>query len=93
MIIYKYPLTIADGHTVMMPEGARILSVAEQSGVLCIWALVDETIEANVKNTFLIVGTGNPLSLTFLNNGKTTFIGTVVMTYGLVWHVFHDIGE
>jgi hypothetical protein len=64
--IYKYPLRIADEQAVPMPAGARILSVQDQDGQLCVWALVDADVHADTRTpmprrTFYIVGTGHPL--------------------------------
>lgn len=80
--IYKYPVPIDDTVVIRMPEFARPLAVAEQRGSLCLWAEVDVEREM-VGHTFHVRGTGHPMQG---NEGK--YLGTVVMSYGLVWHMF-----
>ena len=43
MKIWKFGLPPAPRATIEMPAGAQILSVAEQKGVVVLWALVDQT--------------------------------------------------
>jgi len=87
--IFKYKLNIIDSQYIPMPQGSQILSVKEQNGTLNIWAIVDINND-NIKNRwFYIFGTGNEFDIS-LDDAK--FIGTVVMSNGLVWHVF-DGGE
>lgn len=86
--IYKYPLRIVDRQTVMMPDGARILSVGHQgdAGDLAMWARVDPSAKLQPRY-FVIHGTGHPCEAT----DASRFIGTVLMQmHGapLVWHVF-----
>ena len=92
--IFKYELQITDEQNIAMPSGSRILSVQEQSGNLCLWAVVEK------KNTcrdrkIMIFGTGNPLpeglrgfSYDAPSGYTADFIGTVQASNGLVWHVF-----
>lgn len=81
--ILKYPLQITDDQTVVMPEGAQILTVAIQHGKVTLWALCPETRKVQPRK-IEIFGTGNPIP-----NGTRTYIGTVLMDGGqLVWHVF-----
>lgn len=81
--IFKYTLTIEDLQTVEMPEGAEILSVQNQGGDVCIWALCAPNAPKEAR-TFHIFGTGNPVCD---NPGR--FVGTVQILDGaLVWHVF-----
>jgi hypothetical protein len=83
--IWKYPLEVTDYQNVRMPEGAEILSVADQYGVICVWALVDP--EADLENRmFYIFGTGNPVSETL----PWQFVGSVQQNI-FVWHVFAEV--
>ena len=79
--IWKYvlePETIIE-----MPIGAEILTVQEQYGRCCLWALVDPSAN-KVKRKFLVYGTGHPITE---ENGK--YIGTFQLHNGrLVFHVF-----
>lgn len=80
--IYKYVLPVEDTAVIQMPEGARPLAVDEQRGSLVLWAEVEDG-RPLVDYTFLVRGTGNPR----LGN-EGVYLGTVVMSYGLVWHVY-----
>lgn len=84
MTIWKFNLEITDKQTIHMPNGAHILSVQEQSGELCMWAMVDPE-EEYMPRKFRIFGTGHPIDLDGDNSG---FVGTVQCKNGLVWHVF-----
>lgn len=97
-MIYKYPLKIADSQLVDLPADAYVLKVDEQSGELFVWALVDTEAQTE-KREFRIVGTGNPvpddLNLRYAKDAGITakdymffHLNSVVMSTGLVWHVF-----
>ena len=43
--IYKYAIEITDDRDIVMPVGAKILTVQNQNGVPCIWAMVDPNSE------------------------------------------------
>lgn len=82
--IWKYALGMHDLQEVAMPRGAAILSVAEQNGHLCLWAMVDA--DAPRENRMIaIVGTGNPIPS--VDGLELRFIGTSVIP-PFVWHVF-----
>lgn len=86
-VIYKYLLSL-NRHSVIpnMPVGAKILKVAEQRGVLYVWALVDP--DARVGDAeFYIVGTGDPVPVNL--SSTCTFLDTVLCEGGeLVWHIW-----
>lgn len=85
--IWKFPLALTDRQDVVMPRGARVLSVAEQHGKLCLWALVNPDAD-RVKRALRIAGTGHPCDARAAH-----LVGTVLCAGGsLVWHVF-DYGE
>ena len=84
MTIWKYALEMTDRQFVSMPEGATLLSVANQRGALCLWALVDPD-NPGVMREINIVGTGNPMT-----EDETHFIGSVVIE-PFVWHVFEIV--
>jgi len=87
-IIFKYdlPLQILDENdalSVSMPRGAKVLHVAEQTGRLCAWALVDPAQKAVSPVRFAVHGTGHP----FDHSGD--YVGTALLLGGrLVLHVF-----
>ena len=76
---------MTDRQQIPMPIGARILSAANQNGLVCLWVLVDMESVALAERDIEIIGTGNPMS-----DGKRSFIGTVVAG-PFVWHVFERI--
>lgn len=83
--IWKYELEVTDIQTIRLPLGAKIISVAEQRGRLCLWAIVNlDNVHPDSGELveIAIVGTGNPVDTSGLK-----FIGTVVMN-PFVWHVF-----
>jgi hypothetical protein len=80
--IWKYPLIVTDSQIVRMPQGASVLSAADQYGELCIWAFVDSD-QPTEERRVQIVGTGNPVDLT----GEWQFVGSVQQSV-FVWHVF-----
>lgn len=81
-VIWKFPLKLTDIQDVLLPIGAQILSVAEQNGVICLWAIVNPE-EEKATRSIEIHGTGNDS----FGPGSRTFLGTVVMN-PFVWHVF-----
>ena len=67
-----------------IPQGAVILHVHEQLGLVCLWALVEPE-ERQSERTFDVVATGQQFDLL----GKCVYIGTVHLDGGsLVFHVF-----
>ena len=75
-------LDIVDEQTITMQAGAKILSVANQSGTICMWAIVDPQ-QQTIKRTFEIVGTGGPMP----DKGTREFLGTIQIDW-LVLHIF-----
>jgi|694.fasta_scaffold105227_8 hypothetical protein len=87
--IWKYPLAITDIQAIDIPVGSRLLSVGNQNGTLCLWAIVP-TQNAKEDRCIEIIGTGNPVPEAI---GLTRrFIGTVIMN-PFVWHVFERVNE
>lgn len=74
---------------IMMPYGAKVLTVAIQYGDVCIWAEVDSTVPLT-ERTFAAIGTGfNFASLDLPMNAEMSYIGTVQMSGGsLIWHIY-----
>jgi len=81
--IHKYPIAIGIS-LIQMPAGAKILTVHEQHGSICIWAEIN-TERKLVDVTFRVHGTGH--EIIEVENSK--YIGTVFMDNGYkVWHVY-----
>lgn len=85
-IIWKYELEVVEEQKILMPKGAKILSLQLQNGVPCIWALVDDKKELEPRPIFTY-GTGNPIDLF---GQESYFLGTYQLRDGrLVFHVFY----
>lgn len=72
---------------VIMPRGAKILTVKLKGADLCVWAVVDRE-APTVTHTFHIIGTG------WISTDElpvSAYLGTV-QELAFVWHVF-DGGE
>lgn len=81
--VFKFPLEISDEQKVLMPVGAKVLTVQVQNGVPCLWAECNHA--ACVSRTFLIRGTGHPID----DDIEKEYIGTIQLYGGsLVLHVF-----
>ncbi|AUR81602.1 hypothetical protein NVP1009O_35 [Vibrio phage 1.009.O._10N.261.51.C9] len=83
--VFKYPLTGETSH-VFMPHDAKVLHVAEQDGVPCVWAEVNpSSTEDHVK--FHTVGTGRPLP-----EAPAEHVGSLMMHGGAtVLHVYKEL--
>lgn len=83
--IYKYPIEIQDEQVVLLPTGAKILTVQTQSGKVFLWAMVNPTMPNDMAVTIRIFGTGH----TIQDADRLEYIGTIQMCGGaLVFHVF-----
>lgn len=84
-MIWKYELRITNRQKVQLPACARLLSVANQRGTLCLWAQIDPDNATIVERDIEIIGTGNPMPV-----ARRVFLGTVVID-PFVWHVFERL--
>lgn len=93
MKIYKYTIDkIADLVPLYLPVGTKLLSaqvqIIDNSSVLCIWALVNTTLNQTMRYNIRIVGTGHPFEDCY---SYPYFIDTVQYPeYGIVFHVWSD---
>lgn len=82
--VWKYTLE-PESLMVDMPHGAKILSVREQHGEICLWALVDPDAASFDRREFVVIGTGEHHS----GVEGMNYLGTVLLTGGhIVLHVF-----
>jgi hypothetical protein len=82
--IWKFPLRGTFHQIVEMPEDAKIISVAEQGELICLWAEVDPNAQCRTKRGIAIYGTGRTIP-----DDPGTFIGTVMLRGGaLVYHIY-----
>lgn len=84
--IFKYPLLITGTQIIEIPKSFQVTLIAEQKSVfgdgLMLWALVNPE-EDKVKLQIKIHGTGHDI-----DTDKFSFISSVIMANGLVWHIF-----
>lgn len=82
MKIHKYELPVAPRpYPVLLPAGAELLHVGEETGRVYVWALVDPDTPQLEQVEFCTVGTGGdwPTGFRYLN--------TVQPSYARVWHI------
>lgn len=91
--IWKFPLTVTDQQTIMMPINSRILSVQTQGKTPCIWAIVDTEKHKEVEaREFEIYGTGNPFYEGHRFGKDHRFVGTFQLEGGaFVGHIFEQV--
>lgn len=81
--IWKFPLEVTDDASVMMPIGAKILTVQVQNGTPCLWAHVNPKANQRLRR-LRIHWTGHEC----IADG---YIGSFQFMHGsLVFHVFDD---
>lgn len=84
--IYKYPFEVEDTLYIEMPHGASILTVQTQSGVPCIWAIVDDEQPPDIYR-FKLVGTGHSIDIP--KASLDHYIGTFqLIEGGFIGHLF-----
>lgn len=73
--IYKYPLEVQDEQVVMLPTGAKILTVQAQNDRPCLWTLVNPTAPNDMAVTVRLIGTGHEIqdidSLEYISTFQT----------------------
>jgi hypothetical protein len=85
-VIHKRIIQIVDEQILVFKENDKILHVGEQRGNLCLWYTTD-TNETNEQIYHISIrGTGHMLAQAH----SSSHIGTVLMSDGLVWHVFGE---
>jgi len=84
--VYKYGFTVADFFELSMPEGARILHAAGQSGELYLWALVNPLNPPEIRK-FRLAGTAHEIYDEPLN-----YIGSLsLFNKTLSFHLFERL--
>lgn len=86
--VWKFQLPLEAGalHHLPIPAGSKILTVASQASVPCIWVQVNPSEDTIQDRLFKIVGTGH--AEVFSND---TYIGSC-QTGVFVWHIY-EVGE
>ncbi len=84
MVIWKYPLRVADQQVIEMPEHATFLDVQIQYGQPCVWALVDPKAPLEFVSIYTF-GTGHEIP----ESRHRYYMGTYQLADGsIVYHVF-----
>mgnify|MGYP006921365538 CR=1 FL=1 len=83
-VVFKYEVQ----RKIEMPKGSEILCMQMQRGIPCIWAMVHQTKEMEIRE-FDIIGTGQAIIGDLIHK----YIGTYQPTEFLVYHVFEVIEE
>lgn len=79
--VWKYELNIQDGpQSFLIPKFAKIVLVAEQRGLICLWMEVDEKRQKECR-AFVIFVTGHEV--------KGRHCGSVVIG-PFVWHIYEQ---
>lgn len=90
MRIFKYTLEKTDKQKLLLPLGARILSVQVQYNSPQLWALVNEKEKFTREVTISTYGTGNPIPVKDAED-MGTYLGTYQVFDGdYVFHVFYS---
>lgn len=82
--IYKYPIDLDAEFSLLLPQGAQVLSIQQQRGDIFLWALVDKT-AMKEERRFRTVGTGHSVP-----DGNLKHIATVQDSI-FVWHFFEEV--
>ena len=82
--IWKYPVPVADSFTILMPKGARFLTVQTQKTEPQMWALVDRD-QPLEERRFHLLGTGHSDG----DRALGQYVGTFQVADGtLIFHLF-----
>lgn len=87
--IYKYPLKVADRQTISLLKNSQILTIQNQKGIPCLWALVDPDELEFEERVIYTYGTGHKIEI---SEDEINYIGTYQLAGGdLVFHVFEKV--
>jgi len=85
--VHKFNLYITPEQELEIPGFVSFLKVAEQHSTLTIWALVDTERTDIDTRAIHILGTGRAAKVRSKITPET-YIDSVLMSDGLVWHIF-----
>ena len=83
--IWKFPAPFPNGN-IVMPKGAKVLTLQMQDGVPTLWAEVDPDAPDEIHH-LVTYGTGHPV-----DPGAGSYIGTY-QSPPFVWHVYDASGS
>lgn len=90
--VYRIPVNVLTASTTTVhriPDGARLLQLAEQRGQVALWYEVPDPEATKVRHGFQLFGTGTgPIG------DHLVYVGTALLAGGdLVLHVYETAGE
>jgi len=84
--VHKVQFVVADGpNEILLPIDAEFLTVNAQNDIITLWYRWDQSTTAQDKHQFFTVGTGWPCP----SRLKANYVGSALISNGLVWHLFH----
>ncbi len=84
-VIWKFPLEQTSEQVISVPTGTKMLCVAVQNGVVCLWGQVDPEAKGE-KRLVRVFGTGHPMP-----DDPGEYVGTFLLSAGaLVFHVYSE---
>ena len=87
--VWKYPLPIADWCEHSVPVGAKVLHIAAQDDVPCVWMEVEPETPHSETKRFRTYGTGHRM-----DNVAQTYLGTYLLVNdAMVFHVYEQKAE
>jgi hypothetical protein len=86
--VHKYSFPTIDSFSLMLPDGAKILMVAPQSGIdssigAYLWAEVNPD-ASPIRRKFRLFGTGHPIE-----NDSLVYVGSYQHDI-FVWHLYEE---
>jgi hypothetical protein len=87
--IYKFALTNELAQPLSLPKGAEILHVTSQGNMICLWVMLDNEMEVEVREITRI-GTGWEIA-----KDPGRYIGTVTTEARVLctWHFFERLAK
>lgn len=89
LVIFKYQMPVMERFSMMLPRGAEIIRVADQSGMFWLWAVVS-TDEPDEQRNFVAVKCGANVP-----PGDLRYVGfcAIFVQQELGLYIFEDIGH
>lgn len=93
LVVWKFAFDVQDDIEILMPVGARVLTVQVQGGRPCVWVLVDPSEEKRSKRQFRVAGTGHVLQ-TEAKMDQLKYVGTFQLLDGkFIGHLFEVVSQ
>lgn len=86
--IHKYQLLVTDEQDVIMPLGARILTIQVQNNIPCAWAIINPNEIQVERKRILLIGTGHKIDDDILKFNLSYISTFQLKEESLVFHAF-----